>query len=599
MDSADVRDALASLYEDIPDAVLLYGRDGIAISANDPAYELSGFAVENLRGTHFKQHVAARDRDRVELAFATALAGGTDHFESYIAHRDGSQVPIECNVFPARHNGQIVGVFAQARDLIALRSAEESLNTNQQRFRSLFEYHPDGIVELKADGTISRVNVALESETGFFTEQLLGHDWTMLVAPECRNSAHDALRSAVRGEAIEEDSLLLDRLGNRLDVQLKLVPLHQQSGISGAYAIFKNVTAQKNAERAIATQSEQVRRLYLVAASRGESIDEQIDASLLLGLELFGFDQGYVTRYDGERLHIRNAVGRNQHLSCGATFAFSNSLSRHVAGERTFMAIDDLESDEWKHDPARVTAPWRSYVAMQLVVGDNVYGALAFASTKPRPEALTQQERDLIQLMGLFVAAALERAQANESIEQLAFNDGLTGLPNRVLFLDRINNTLATSKRYQRGFAVMYCDLDKFKGINDNYGHHTGDIVLQEVAKRLRATLRESDTVSRFGGDEFVILQPLVDGSSDAADLARKLLTAMQEPITIAGIRHEVHMSIGIALFPSDSDKVETLMESADRALYQAKREGRNRWRFANQETARAQLKKSRREAAE
>src|SRR5262249_56337038 len=103
----------------------------------------------------------------------------------------------------------------------------------------------------------------------------------------------------------------------------------------------------------------------------------------------------------------------------------------------------------------------------------------------------------------------------------------------RVLFADRIANTMATAKRYDRGFAVMYLDLDHFKTINDTYGHMVGDQVLKAVAERLRSTLRDSDTVARFGGDEFVILEPVVDGPADSADLARKLHNALPEPVTV------------------------------------------------------------------
>jgi diguanylate cyclase (GGDEF)-like protein len=138
----------------------------------------------------------------------------------------------------------------------------------------------------------------------------------------------------------------------------------------------------------------------------------------------------------------------------------------------------------------------------------------------------------------------------------------------------------------------MYLDLDRFKDINDTFGHHVGDEVLKAVATRLRSTLRESDTVSRFGGDEFVILEPVVDGPSDSADLARKLHTALQEPVVVDGVPHNVHASIGIALYPQDATTIDELIDTADRALYRAKREGRNRWYFADQESARAGFKK-------
>lgn len=599
MDEMTIREAVASLYEDTPDAVVLYDRDGCVISANEAAELLVGVSAEEIVGMPYRNHIGRRDDERVEIAFQSALAGGTDHFDLTIRHKDGSRLPLEVNIFPARFAERIVGVFAQARDVMALRSAEESLSVNQQKFRSLFEYHPDGIMELKPDGAISRVNVALESETGFYGEQIVGKPWIELVAPEGRANADDALRATMRDEAVEIDSLLLDRLGNRIDVQLKLVPLHVGDEIRGAYAIFKNVVAQKNAERAIETQSERIRRLYLVAASRAESIDDQIDATLKLGLELFGFDQGYVTLFHGKHLTIRNAVGGGT-VTRGAIYAMETTFSRHLRGDDDMLVIPDLDAPEWVSDPAHASAPWRSYVGLRLQAGDVVYGVLVFASRIPHPDGVSRRERDLLALMGLFVTAALERAEHAERIEQLAFTDSLTGLPNRVLFNDRIATALATAKRYERGFAVMYVDLDNFKAINDTYGHAVGDAALVEASKRLRAALRESDTIARFGGDEFVILQPIVDGPADAADLARKLNLALQPPVTIEGVAHSVRASIGIALYPFDATTIDDLMKRADNALYGAKREGRNRWCFADAQSARRKLAPSRRrEAAE
>jgi diguanylate cyclase (GGDEF)-like protein/PAS domain S-box-containing protein len=599
MDAAVLREAVASLYADTPDAVVLYDRAGMTIAANEAAQLLTGYQPSEFVGTSYEKHVSKRDLDRVQLAIRSALAGGTDHFDTSAMHKDGTIVPVECYVFPARFNDEIVGVFAQARDIVALRTAEHSLTVNQQKFRSLFEYHPDGIMEIKGTGTISRVNVALESETGFYGEQLVGKRWTELVAPELRDDAEELLRSAMRGEATEADSLLLDRLGNRLDVQLKLVPLHVGNEIHGAYAIFKNVTAQKNAERAIAAHGEQLRRLYMVVTARGESLDEQIDATLQLGVELFGWELAYVTQLEGDHTRVVNVFGGSAVIK-GSAVPLATGVTKHLLKGQHSLFIDDTESEQWREDPVRAIAPWRSYLAVSLTVFDRFYGALIFAGRDPRPEGLSPNERDMAQLVGLFVSAALERAAQNERIEQLAFNDSLTGLPNRVLFNDRIEQTIATARRYDRGFAVMYVDVDKFKDVNDTYGHAIGDHVLQEVAKRLRAATRESDTVSRFGGDEFVILQPIVDGPSDAADLARKLNVAMQEPVVVDGVKHSVHVSIGIALYPGDAHSIEGLMEASDRALYRAKKQGRNRWCFANAEVARRALKPlSRRQAAE
>ena len=383
MDAAVLREAVASLYEDTPDSVVMYDRDGLCIVANEAARLLTGFSIGEYTGTPYARHISPADLERVDLAFRTALAGGTDHFDTSAKHKDGTVIPVECYVFPAQFNGAVVGVFAQARDIVALRSAELSLTINQEKFRSLFEYHPDGIMELKESGLVSRINVALESETGFYVEQVVGKAWTELIAPELRADAEELLREAARGEATERDSMLLDRLGNKLDVQLKLVPLHVGGDIRGAYAIFKNIAAQKTAERTIASQSERIRRLYMVAASRIESLDEQIEATLGLGLDLFAWDEGYITHVTSDRVHVRNAVGANV-VTKGTIYPPNVALSTTLSDGRPHLLIEDLDAPDWRNSPARATAPWRSYFAVPLTVGGHLYGGLAFASRMPR-----------------------------------------------------------------------------------------------------------------------------------------------------------------------------------------------------------------------
>lgn len=584
MDLDDPRAVLDSLYAGTPDAIVLYDRDGLFVGANEAARELTGYAESEVLGGHYRGHIHPNDWERVNGGFETALHDGVDHFESSVRHRDGRVIPVEIYVFPAKRGGEVVGVFAQARDIVALRSAELSLGINQDRFRSLFEFHPDGILELKGDGTVSRVNVAFESETGFLGERIIGRPWANLVAPERREEAEDALRRSARGEAVEIESQFLDRLGNRIDVTLKLVPSTVATEIRGAYAIAKNVSAQRDAERAVIEHSARVRELYLVAATRGESASEQIDATIALALRMFEFDFGYVARFAGDRIEIDNAVGAGWSVAAGQTFPKTSSLTRHLQ-ELEVIEADDLDDSPWKDDGARANAPWRSYFAVRLRLGDEIYGALAFAARRPRAP-LRPLDRDLIQLIALFVEAAIERSTYDERIEQLAFTDALTGLPNRVLFDDRIRQTIATAKRYGRGFAVMYLDVDRFKEINDELGHAAGDAVLRRVGERLSATLRESDTVARFGGDEFVVLQPIVDGPADAADLARKIVADLQSPLKVGEVERDVRISIGIALYPQDAQTIEGLMDLADRALYAAKRAGRNRWSFANEKLA-------------
>ncbi|MDA0184604.1 EAL domain-containing protein [Solirubrobacter phytolaccae] len=159
--------------------------------------------------------------------------------------------------------------------------------------------------------------------------------------------------------------------------------------------------------------------------------------------------------------------------------------------------------------------------------------------------------------------------------EHQALHDALTGLPNRELFKDRIDQTVRTAKRTGETAVVMIMDLDHFKEINDTLGHHMGDLLLQEVSSRLQKALRDSDTVARLGGDEFGVLLPSVATSEDAAAVAQQLLANLREPFVLDGMRLEIDASIGLALYPKDGEDNEVLQQRADIAMYSAKQAGR------------------------
>jgi diguanylate cyclase (GGDEF)-like protein/PAS domain S-box-containing protein len=173
-----------------------------------------------------------------------------------------------------------------------------------------------------------------------------------------------------------------------------------------------------------------------------------------------------------------------------------------------------------------------------------------------------------------------ERKEAEKTIEHLAFHDPLTGLPNRLLFMDRLNQAIARAHRHHECFTVMFLDLDRFKTINDSLGHTAGDTALKEVGKRLETCLRETDTVSRFGGDEFNILLTQTSHEEEIELVAHKILKTLAWPYDING--HEAFMScsIGIAIYPKDGSETTALVKNADTALYRAKDLGRNNFQF-------------------
>jgi diguanylate cyclase (GGDEF)-like protein/PAS domain S-box-containing protein len=173
-----------------------------------------------------------------------------------------------------------------------------------------------------------------------------------------------------------------------------------------------------------------------------------------------------------------------------------------------------------------------------------------------------------------------DRKRADEQIRNLAYHDPLTSLPNRLLFRDRLRLAVAQAHRAGQKLAVLFIDLDRFKVINDSLGHALGDRVLQTVAARLQAAVREGDTVSRVGGDEFILILPGVERPLQVARVAEKICEALKEPLVLEGHELFVTTSMGISVYPDDGEDAEALIKNADTAMYRAKEHGRNRYQL-------------------
>jgi diguanylate cyclase (GGDEF)-like protein/PAS domain S-box-containing protein len=172
------------------------------------------------------------------------------------------------------------------------------------------------------------------------------------------------------------------------------------------------------------------------------------------------------------------------------------------------------------------------------------------------------------------------RKGAEERIQYLATHDGLTGLPNRVMFQQLLNLSIETARRYGRKLAVLFIDLDRFKVINDTLGHEAGDVLLREIGARLREVLRASDVVARLGGDEFVVLLQEISDPAQAASVARNILNVVMKPVVILGQECRVTASVGVCLHPDDGQDDQSIMKNADMAMYLAKEEGKNNFQL-------------------
>jgi diguanylate cyclase (GGDEF)-like protein/PAS domain S-box-containing protein len=188
---------------------------------------------------------------------------------------------------------------------------------------------------------------------------------------------------------------------------------------------------------------------------------------------------------------------------------------------------------------------------------------------------LRREDRSIYALCGISTDIT-ERKDIEAHMQHMAQYDALTHLPNRALFNDRLQQAIAAAQRNKAHLALMFIDLDKFKPVNDTYGHGVGDLLLKDVALRIQDCLRESDTAARVGGDEFVILLPTIGTQQDASRVGEKILHALNQPFELAGHNLQISSSIGVAVYPKHGVDEKLLVKSADIAMYHAKKNGRN-----------------------
>lgn len=227
-------------------------------------------------------------------------------------------------------------------------------------------------------------------------------------------------------------------------------------------------------------------------------------------------------------------------------------------------------------------------------VRKRIDGSTASTTELKRPDGTVLEVRNAPMAGGGFVRTYTDitaRKAAEDRASYLAHHDDLTDLTNRKAFRERLDNALRMARSSGRGAALLYLDLDHFKQINDTFGHQAGDILLAEVAKRMRACVRMVDTVARLGGDEFAIILPFLDNASTAAELAKRLIASVSRPYQLQQQLGTVGVSIGIAIYPDHASSAEDLIAKADEALYAVKRKGRNAFEIADHPVERPALR--------
>ena len=249
--------------------------------------------------------------------------------------------------------------------------------------------------------------------------------------------------------------------------------------------------------------------------------------------------------------------------------------AEEMAGKKSsflFSYQEDVLSSAWMREKIFAEGYWQGEIRGRRKGGEMFPEWLTVTTA-------TNEAGKITHYIHLF-SDITEKKRGEAQLEYLAYHDSLTGLPNRVLFNERLAGAIALAQRHKQSIAVLFLDLDGFKQINDTLGHGSGDILLQQVAQRLTQCVRESDVVARLGGDEFVILLNELSSENSAEGVTKKILHRLHEPFTLASQEIGVSASIGIALFPDHGADGMTLMEKADAAMYQAKIRGQNNTRY-------------------
>jgi diguanylate cyclase (GGDEF)-like protein len=295
------------------------------------------------------------------------------------------------------------------------------------------------------------------------------------------------------------------------------------------------------------------------------------------------------------RIKVWSRRGRvvysNNHSIIGRTFPISHDLAEALEGEVS-SEVSEVESEvepevESGEEPQQEGGLFEVYVPLFDVGVTEPIGVFEiYMPYAPVAQRIAQETRALyltlsIGLAVLYLvlyriaagASRRLRQQARDN-ERLALHDALTGLANRSLFRDRAEQAVRAARRDAGFVAVLLIDLDRFKEVNDTLGHHNGDLLLQEVARRLQATTRETDTVARLGGDEFGVVLSRVGSIDEALTIAANIRYAVNEPMTLSSVLVDVDVSVGVVLYPTNGDDIDVLLQRADIAMYTAKREG-------------------------
>ncbi|MBF0219110.1 MAG: EAL domain-containing protein [Gammaproteobacteria bacterium] len=434
-----------------------------------------------------------------------------------------------------------------------LRATQLSLDVTHRRYLNLYEFSPSGHCTLGTDFIISTVNHRLSDILGIERKKLMHYPFLRLVY------AQDI-------SIFQHEIAQLLKFKKQISFDLRLYRHDQTIVHSTIYATIprqeENHTDQIEIMLAINDTSElHTKSLELRIKSR--AIENTLEGVMISKADNTicyvnpAFEQ--TTGYTAEE-----AIGRDP------SFLKSGRQDATYYREmwNTLINTGSWSGEIWNRRRSGKIYP--EWLSLSTIKDD--YGKVEY-------------------YVGVFSDISTQ-THIRERLHSLAYYDGLTDLPNRHLFHDRIKQTLADARRSNSQFALLFMDLDRFKVINDTLGHNIGDLLLVKVAERLTSVMREVDTISRMGGDEFLVLLPKTDSAEDCCLVAKKILAQMEKPFELANQLYHISISIGISQFPKDGHDPETLIKNADNAMYRAKATGLNCYQVFSEEMNQKMVKR-------
>ena len=431
----------------------------------------------------------------------------------------------------------------------------------------------DAVCVVDTAGRFLFVSASGERIFGFRPQEMLGRPMLELVHPDDRQRTLQAVKDLEAGQFQPHFyNRYLRKDGRAVDIMWSA--RWSEAG-QVRVAVARDVTALKHAERRQAAMLALAEAAY--AAVDVRALLQQVHQIVRGLLPASGFG---VALHDAASGRPRFAYASGLPAAEGPVPA-ARSLSADVirSGQPLHYTVrdeDDHAAGPPGPPPSDLAADTLDWLGVPLHGPAGVIGALS-VQRRAGDAGYDARDIELLQFVSTQVAAAIERRHSEARLRHLAEYDMLTGLPNRALLDERLRAGLARVRQAGTQFALLYLDLDGFKQVNDTLGHSVGDQLLQEVAIRLCASVRVSDTVGRMGGDEFMVLLHDVAEAHQALQTADKIRAALEQPFALAGQAARVSASIGIALVPSHGDEIGLLLRLADAAMYRAKRGGGNR----------------------